>query len=461
MFIRSRMLDRGLSRRGGAAGVVLPPPPQSPALWFDMADPASMARTGDLIDSITDKIGGVVATAAGAARPTFFADARASGGPRARTRFAGAQSLSIPATVSINRQACSIFVVTRTAVKPAVGSGDRAAFLIASETAVRTALYQWDGAELYTWDSTATATPTGIIAAHGTSVQWLTAGAANVQVGSGPAIWTRGTPLAANISTGGRIGLWTGTSFPLTGDIMGVLVFNRQLNATERSEVLTWCRTRYGSPPVSVATLVGYSGDSITEGIQNQNPQITPDHSRDYSYPAQIEQLAGGSFRYMNCGIGSAALTNNASGAQLALLTSRMNGWPGVTRRVVWGLWGTNDTGGNRTGAQMRADLDTWIAGVRAGISGVFVGHGTILPRSGLSGSQATARADFNDYVMARGAYAGAGAALDFRIDTAAISGLTDPANLAKFVDGLHPTRSGYADLAAGIWNGGLSAQIV
>jgi hypothetical protein len=62
---------------------------------------------------------------------------------------------------------------------------------------------------------------------------------------------------------------------------------------------------------------------------------------------------------------------------------------------------------------------------------------------------------------MARGAYSGAGAALDFRIDTAAISGLTNPADLAKYVDGTHPTNAGYGDLATGIWNGGLSAQIV
>lgn len=120
-----------------------------------------------------------------------------------------------------------------------------------------------------------------------------------------------------------------------------------------------------------------------------------------------------------------------------------------------------NGVGGNRTGAQIRADLDTWITNLRTAISGVVIGHGTILERTGLSGAQATARADFNDYVMARGAYAGAGASLDFRIDTAAISGLTNAADTNKFVGGLHPTRSGYIDLANGIWNGGLSAQIV
>jgi hypothetical protein len=63
--------------------------------------------------------------------------------------------------------------------------------------------------------------------------------------------------------------------------------------------------------------------------------------------------------------------------------------------------------------------------------------------------------------VIARGPYFGAGAALDFRIDTAAIAGLVNPADPAKFVDGLRPSSAGYSDLAAGIWSGGLSSEII
>ena len=453
-------MGMGLTHGHRRSAPIGPPPPQSPTLFFDFNDPSTMARTGSLVDSITDKIGGVVATGSGAGRPEFFASDVVNGGPIARTRFAGAQFLTLPGTVSINTRALSVFAVTRTAVKPQVGSGDRAALLISGDTTVRSSLYIWDNALIQIWNGASAGIVTGITAAHGTSVQWMTSGAADVQAGSGPAVFSQGTPLTNNTTTGGRIGMWSGTSFPLTGDLLGMLIYNRQLNATERGEVLTWARTRYNSPPTTVATMVAFSGDSITEGVQLQNPQILP-HSRDFSYPAQIERLAGGSFRYVNCGIGGAALSNNLTTAQLDLINNRLNGWPGVTRKVIMGLWGTNDISGGRTAVQLRGDIDTWISSLRTSQSGVRIGHGTILPRSGFSGAQNTIRDDVNDYIMARGAYVGAGANLDFRIDTAAFSGLTNPLDTNKYADGTHPTSSGYNDLATGIWNGGLSAQII
>jgi lysophospholipase L1-like esterase len=453
-------------RAAGGGAPPPPPPPQSPALFFAFDESGTMARTGDLVDSITDKVGSVVATSSGGNRPSFFASDVANGGPPARTRFAVAgtpatpQFMSIPASVSIDRRNCSLFVISRTSIRPIVSSANQMSFLISSETTVRTGVYQWTNDELRVWNNSAAVTGSGVAVPHNTSVQWMTSGAADYQIGAGSAVFSSGTPLSATnqTTTGGRIGIWTGTSFPLTGDILGVLIYNRQLNTTERNEVLTWARTRYGAPSTTSATVVGFSGDSITEGISDANPQLVP-HARDISYPTQIEQLSGGSFRYWNLGIGGQALQNNTAATQTS---ARLNAVPGSTRKVVFGLWGTNDVGGNRTGAQIRGDLDTWITNLRADISGVIIGHGTILERSGLSGAQATARADFNDYVMARGAYSGAGPNLDFRIDTAAISGLTNPADTTKFhTDGLHPIRAGYADLAAGIWNGGLSAQII
>lgn len=444
-----------LSTGGGSAGIE--PPPGSAALWWDFTDQSRMSLSSDLVDSVTDKIGGVAATSTLTARPQFFTSAVSEGGPMARTRFAGAQVLAIPGTVSFNRQSLSVFAVTRRSVKPDGGSGGRMALFAADATTLRQALYTWDADELRTWNSTSTAVATAIRATHGTTVDWLTSGGSNYQAGSGGSVFTSGTALAADTRLGGRIGMWTGTSFPLTGDYLALVIYNRQLSEAEREAVLDWARDNYSSYSRTAATVIGFSGDSITEGIQQSNPQLNP-HARDFSYPAQIEQISGASYAYWNLGLGGQALANNLTATQIA---SRLNGRPSATRKIVFGLWGTNDVGGGLTGAQIAAHLDTWISNLRAAISGVIIGHGTLLPRSGLSGSQATARSDFNDYVMARGAYAGAGPDLDFSIDTAAISGLSDPADLTKFVDGLHPTSSGYADLAAGIWNGGLSAQVV
>lgn len=450
----------GIGFRSPVSGPPAVPPPQSPAIFYDFTDPGSMSLTGNSLNSITDKIGGLVATST-ASQPVFFPSAVANGGPIARTRFDAtlAQGINVPLGMSINRQAVSIFAISRKAVKADVGSGARGSLFISSDTAVRTALFQWDQDELRTWDGTATSVATGIVAAHGTSVEWLTSGAANVQVGSGNAIWSQGTPLAANTSTAGRIGLWTVTNFPLAGDFLGLLVYNRQLNSTERDGVLTWARTRYGAPPPTASTAVFYSGDSLTEGIQQQNPQVLP-HSRDFSYPAQIERISGATFRYWNGGLGGQALVNNLPATQIASRLST-TAWPTATKRVVFGLWGTNDISGARTEAEIVADIATWITNVRAAIPGVRVGHGTILARSSFNPGQNTIRSGVNDYIMARGAYTGAGAALDFRIDTAAISTLTNPLDTTKFInDGTHLTSSGYGDLAAGIWTGGLSAEI-
>jgi lysophospholipase L1-like esterase len=444
-----------LGTGGGSAGIE--PPPGSAALWWDFIDQSRMSLTGDLIDSATDKIGGVVATAAGASRPQFLPTTKPGNGPGARTRFAGGQVLTIPSTVSFNRQSLSVFAVTRRSVKPDGGSGGRMALFAADATTLRQALYTWDADELRTWNSTSTAIQTAIRVPHGTTVDWLTSGGSSYQAGSGGSVFTSGTALAADTRLGGRIGMWTGTSFPLTGDYLALVIYNRQLSQAEREAVIDWAQTAYGASIRAAATIIGFSGDSITEGIQQSNPQLNP-HARDFSFPAQIEQISGASFAYWNLGLGGQALANNLDVTQIA---ARLNGRPSATRKIVFGLWGTNDVGGGLTGAQISAHLDTWISNLRAAIPSVIVGHGTLIPRSGLSGPQATARSDFNDYVMARNAFSGGGPNLDFRIDTAAISGLSNPADLTKFVDGLHPTSSGYADLAAGIWNGGLFGQVV
>jgi len=417
-------------------------PPVTPDLWYDFtnADRATLSD-GNMVDAWAPEIGSFTATQTGAARPEFFPSATATGGPKGRIRFTSGDFLQIPSGFTFDRRAHTMFFVTR---RGANETG-RGTFLMSTGAAANIGLYAWDNAQLFFWlGSTGQATGLGV--GMGASCQYLIAEAADVKAGSDNKVFSRGTPLSTGTFGGARIGLWTGTSFPYTGDMQAVLLFQRALSAAEIAQLQNWANTRFRAPAADNDTVVIFDGDSIDEGIQLQNPQLTP-HATDFSWPAQWQLLQGANApRIVNLGKGGAALSNETA----ALDVIRELGYNSTyAKRIVMGGYGHNDIQGFRTAAQLKANIDTWIANLRAADPGVVVGYRTILESPTFTAGEEAIRVEVNNYIK------GGVVDLDFFDDLAALPGL---AGSAGKVDDVHPSSAGSGIMAAGATN--LSAQV-
>lgn len=417
-------------------------PPITPDLWYDFtnADKATL-DTGNEVSAWAPEIGSYTATMTGTPRPVFFADDTGTGGPKGRIRFTSGDYLEIPSGFTFDRRAHTMFVVTRRGANET----QRGTFVLATGAAANMGLYAWDNAQLQIWTGSA-GVATGMGVGMGASCQYLIAEAADVKAGSDNQSYSRGSALSTGTFGGARLGLWTGTSFPYTGDMQAALFFQRALTLSEIAQLQDWANTRFRAPASTNDAVVIFDGDSITEGIQLQNPQLTP-HATDFSFPAQWQLLQGTNApRICNLGKGGAALVNELAMPDVL----RELGWAAsYTKRIVFGLWGHNDIQGSRTAAQLKADLDTWIANIRAADAGAIVGLGTILESPTFTSGEEAIRVEVNNYIK------GGVIDLDFYDDLAALPGL-DGSN--GKVDDVHPSSSGYAIMAAGLTN--LTAQI-
>jgi len=426
----------------GSSRVEEQAPPVTPDLWYDFTNPDNATLSGaNEVDAWAPEIGSFTATQTGTARPVFFPDDTATGGPKGRIRFTSGDFLQIPAGFTFDRRAHTAFFVTR---RGANETG-RGTFLMSTGAAANFGVYAWDNAQLFFWLGT-TGQATGLGVGMGASCQWIAAGAADVRAGSDNLSYARGTPLTAGTFGGGRIGLWTGTNFPYTGDMQAALFFQRELSPAEIAQLQDWANTRFRAPASDNTTVVIVDGDSIDEGIQLQNPQLTP-HATDFSWPAQWQLLQGANApRIVNLGKGGAALANETA----ALDVIRELGYnSGYAKRIVIGGYSHNDIQGGRTAAQFSSDLDTWIANLRAADPGVIIGYRTCLESPTFTVGEEAVRVAVNNYIK------GAVVDLDFFEDLAALPGL---AGGAGKVDDVHPSSAGYAIMAGGMPN--LSAQI-
>jgi len=450
-FAGTKPLGFGLNFARGGGAAETPLPTTNLLLHVDSRDADNFTLSSDLVDQWDDLVGSNHLTGTTTTRPERVADLSASGGPKGQVRFTS-DALTIPSGISFDSRGNTVFVVSRLgadAITP-TGSTTRGTFFHAPDSGTDFALYLWDSGQIRMFDVAARSTT--LYAQSGVQTYWLSGGASSGLAGVGNAVWSLGSAFTSKTPSGGRIGSWSAGSFPLAGNIQCLAVYDGQLSESDRNAVLDVLAEHYGAPKSTNTKLFIFDGDSITEGIQADNPQLDP-HADDFSYPSQLQILrASDAPAVANHGKGSQLIQNHtAATAPVRTLGAYSSHY---ATRVVFGLWGHNDIQGGRTSAQIKADLDTWIASIRAADSGAIIGHGTILESTGFDSGEETIRGEVNDYIDGTTGSID----LDFYIDTAAISDLTDASDTEFFVDGVHPTTAGYAALAAGVNSGLVSA---
>lgn len=431
MFGLARELSLGLACRGGgaaAAPVIANPPLFSDlAAYWRMDASGTMSLTGALVDQINDLSGhGNHLTETLTTRPTY--DSFGGG----QVKFDGlTQKLTIPNTLTVDRRAVSIFVVARRN-----GSSTTSSALINFPPAAV-------DLRLYHVSTSLGVTSVGSISSnirHGGGVQasgvfeahWLIGAAAASRMGIGQEVFA-GAVLSAGTASGGHIGQANG-ALPYKGLFKAVLVYGRELSLAEKDTVLDFLESEFDCLTRARETFIDFDGDSLTQGIGTSD-------QTNYAYPYQMSLLvAGGPPKIYNDGNSGDQLVTAANLAATSPLL-RLTTHGAYTNRVVLALWGTNDINAGRTDAQVKADIDTYIANIRTGDPGAKIIMGTLLPRTAFNGTQNGYKASVNAYILS-------GAAHDGFIDFAVDPRLDDSTDLTYYADGTHCTDAGYAAMA-------------
>lgn len=406
--------------------VLYPPYASDLAVFFD-AGQSSMSTSGGLVSSITDLSSlAVTATSTGALRPTLVTYGSHSG-----LRFSNGQELMAGTGWTMNRQDSSLFVVTRTQLGGTGGLNTYAlTYMPQSGGTNRLATY-FNGNTFAGYDSGSKSS--GFIHGHGVEAEYLVLSTTSAKLGVG-AQETSLAAFPAGTVSGGKIGRWDGTSFPLDmTDILAIVAYDRALFGSEITDVRDWLATRYGALPRTTDTAVVFEGDSLTYGVSSSD-NIT------MSYPAQLSRLSSTPPKIWNGGSGGdTALSNNAAAATKTILT----GIAGYSHRIVVYWLGTNDISNGRTAVQLEGDIASYIAAVRAHDSGAVIFGNTIIARDPFNPTQDAEIAEVNDWIKNT-------ADFDHVVDLAADSRLSDATNATYFYsDGIHLTDTGYGVVAS------------
>lgn len=264
--------------------------------------------------------------------------------------------------------------------------------------------------------------------------------AANVIVGAGNTKTTVGAN-SSGTNSGGFLGLWSGSNFPLIGDVLGVIVYNRSLTASEVDQVLDFGTFQYNATSRTYDKFVVFDGDSITFGVDSTNP-------RYYSYPAQLAQSCIPQPKWANVGIGGSTIEGN-SGA-LNTISALTGCGMGTITSVL--MQGTNDIASfARTSAEIISDLTTWNTNVHTSFPSAKTVGLTILNRTVFDSGMSAIQAAVNAAIL------GGSCGFDYWFDAAAIPQLLDPSNPLYFAqngpsdNGTHLTDLGYSILASNV----------
>lgn len=430
--------------------VVFSGPPHAPSYFWDFSDASSIALSGEEVQSATDQIGGVVATAGGG--PLLFKpDATAEGGPKARLFFRGLSQLTLPNTVALNSRSVSVFVVTR--MNHNQWRKNRSTLLSLGSAARDFILMKNQSQALSVF--TAASNFADISNSNGASVSWAIGSEEDALIGSEGDVYSKGSPFPNRNAVGGWIGRFTSTDSNrgFSGDMQGVLIYDRALSESEREEVLTWLSTYYPTPGLNDREYI-LDGDSITEGVGAGVDNDDASARVDFSYPAQLQLIPSGPTpRVHNTGVGG-ALINDQTGA--AKVLERLAASRSTNDRIVFGLYGNNDIAGAHSAADIAADYEVWMANIRAAHPDVRIGIGTVLKTTRWDplNIRETNRLAFNEMVRKNTG----SMTHDFFIDTEATPELQAPSDTTYLTDGIHLTTAGYAALAATV-RAGLDAQ--
>lgn len=406
--------------------VVLYPPNAANLAFFLDAGQSSMTTSGGLVSSVTDLSGhAVTVSSSGALRPTLV-----NSGVYGGLRFSNGQELTADTNWTMNRRDSSLFVVSRTQLGGTGGLSTYALTYMPQSGGTNRLASYFLGNTFTAYDSSPRSS--GFIHGHGIEVDYLVLSAVAAKLGVGPQE-TSLSALPAGTVSGGKIGRWDGTTFPLDQtDILAVIAYDRALSVGETSSVRDWITARYGAVPRTASTAIIFEGDSLTFGIDSSD-NIT------MSYPAQLSRLSSSPPKIWNGGSGGdTALLNNAAVATKSILT----GIAAYSNRLIVYWLGTNDIANGRTAGQLEGDITAYIAAVRAADPTAVIFGNTIIARDPFNGTQDTTLATVNDWIKNS-------AGFDHVVDLAADARLSDPTNLTYFnADGIHLTDSGYGVVA-------------
>ena len=209
------------------------------------------------------------------------------------------------------------------------------------------------------------------------------------------------------------------------------------MSTADRDAVFDYASFHYKALSRTEISAIVFDGDSITFGTG-----AAPDEY-DYSYPSQLARLAATAPKVENSGAAGAAIQNNTAATKATTFLANNAAY---TNRIVVGLWGHNDINGGRNAGQITADIDTYIASIRAADAGAIVIGLTILPSTNFSGPEPGRRGNVNTHILTT-------ANFDFTVDIASNINLTDPNDATYYADGIHLTDAGNAELASDVFD--------
>lgn len=346
----------------------------------------------------------------------------------ASVTFDGSKFLDLPGTLTINRQACSIFVccrtrtdgTTRTLVHFDNNSTDLALYLAATTGTVRAAVF--DGS------SKGNTLRNG----HGIQTVGCIGSAGGLDIILDGEVQTVAASSAGSY-TSGFIGQWNGAAFRYVGEIYEIVIYSAALNSADRDAVRDYFTETWGATSRTSPLYVVFEGDSLTESSNNA-PEA------DTAYPLKLATTGGITPipKWFNDADGGNTIQGMNS---QTLVATELGANSAYTDRVCV-LWaGANDLNSARTSAQIIADIDTWIAAKQGLGAAVYVC--TILPSTiQYDATEETRRLEVNSHIRTTATHNG-------YIDLTADARLSDPTNSTYYlVDEFHINEAGNAVVA-------------
>lgn len=265
--------------------------------------------------------------------------------------FAGAQWFAVPSSVAINAQSLSVYTIIKG--KPVSGMIFSAATAPSSGFAA-SLYYAGAGGTLYVFDG---ANKAGTMSPPNTSrhLVGMRLNSSNSRIILGAESETL-TACSPETGTGARVGQWGAGGIYFTGDMEALWIYSAALSDSELSQLREYCLSNYATGTADQTAFIAYRGDSQTVGFGISSDDT---HVRimceQWGLEPKTHVIATPGDRVDNHMIPSLSTFN-------ALLTSQSSGY---TRKIAILFGGTNDINqGGRTGAQVKADIDTWRSSV-------------------------------------------------------------------------------------------------
>ena len=247
---------------------------------------------------------------------------------------------------------------------------------------------------------------------------------------------TVGTAYTLASPTGATIGTSAAVSTTAI-EAFAFVVYGTALSAGDKTLVNTAFSNAFGAGAANTSKII-YDGDSITAGLTT--------NANFYGWPRVVEDINGRGASVINVAVPGS--TVNTCYTNRAQVTGRYDS--GYAKNVSVIFAGTNDIDNRASGSIVGYGTTIWAtytlpyiqAMIAAGFSRVCVGTAIDRTWTGSAGDKTekdTERAAYNALILANAAAEGY-TVLDF----ASLSEMSDSTNATYFVDGVHPTKTGY-----------------